>query len=867
MTRWPTAAACLTALVACAGAASAGQTPAADAPPVFRSGVEIVRMDARMLDRSGRPVKDVRQDEVTVLENGQPRPIVFFQHLDEPDAPYVDVASRTIGAEVSTNRGAPRGHLYVLVFDQQHLSAGNEPRARLAAERFLRTRVRPGDRVALAAFPGPGITLTFTQDVERVIAELPRVRGDLDRLGQGVLGAMTTFEARQIIRGNDLVLSQVATRLAAQQGTTDVAGAGGGGGAGRGQSGGDPITTQLVREDAQTIVRREDEGSRQFLLALTALLRQLEGVEGRKAVVLVSEGFFVDNLSRDLERAAAAAARAYGVVYALDVNRRSDTLRDTAPTAGAAQNEVASRLESIGGLAAETDGTLFVDASSNLDAVFDRIAAESQDYYLLGFEPSAAARESRNTYRRVSIQVHRPGVTVKARSGYAPDPAEPTPADRRRTIDAALRAPYPQQGLPLEFTTYVLGGASAARQRVVLSVDATLPIASPGAKPADVVFVVKAVRDGRVTASGTDELALPATSAPGEAVGRSPYKVQFELAPGDYMMRVIVREPGGLIGSADRRFTVRALGAADVTASDLVFGSATGLAVRPAGRAGDVLPGVVEVYGPSEPSVSDVRVRVALASVGATPTLEMEGEALPPVLAERGFVRQVRLDLPLQGLAPGQYVARAIVTAGGRTVAELSREIDVVTSGPGGEARSTPGEASTNTLRPVDPREILRGVVAQQVLERASRTADAAALREAFADARAGAWDAVDRAIAAPTSAGHAAALLAGLARFARGDHAGALAAWPSALTDSDAGVAFLAGWAHALGGDDRQAIGAWRQAVRLDPSLVSGYLAIAEACVRLAAPELAVQALRTGVEAVPDSVELRQRLAQLSRP
>lgn len=351
-------------------------------------------------------------------------------------------------------------------------------------------------------------------------------------------------------------------------------------------------------------------------------------------------------------------------------------------------------------------------------------------------------------------------------------------------------------------------------------------------------------------------------------MGHRPYKVQFELGPGDYMMRVIVREPGGLLGSADRRFTVRALGAADVTASDLVFGSATGLAVRPAGRAGDVLPGVVEVYGPNEASISDVRVRVALAPVGATPTLEMEGEALPPVLAERGFVRQVRLDLPLDGLAPGQYVARAIVVAGGRTVAELSREIDVVAGVAGADTPTARRDPAASTPRPVDPREVLRGVVAQQMLDRVSRMPDASAFREAFAEARGGKWDAVDRAVAAASaSSGPSMALLTGLARFARGDHAGALAAWPTALTDSDAGVAFLAGWAHALGGDDRLAIGAWRQAVRLDPSLVSGYLAIAEACVRLAAPELAVLALKTGVEAVPDSVELRQRLAQLSRP
>ncbi|MEZ5292731.1 MAG: VWA domain-containing protein [Vicinamibacterales bacterium] len=864
MTRWLSAFACA-ALLAAPLLARAGQAPA-DQTPVFRTGVEIARLDARVLDGAGRPVKDVRQDEVTVLENGQPRPVVFFQHVDEPDAPYVEVASRTIGSEVSTNRGAPRGHLYVLVFDQQHITAGNEQRARLAAERFLRTRIRPGDRVALAAFPGPGPRLTFSADVERAIAELPKVRGDLERTGIGALGSMTTYEARQIIRGNDLVLSQVATRLAAESGTTDTTRTGGA--AGR-AGGGDSYSTQLVREDASTIARREDERARQFLLALTALLRDLEGIEGRKAVVLVSEGFFVDNVSRDLERAAAAAARAHGVVYALDLNRRSDTLRDSGPTGGDTQAEVSSRLESIGGLAAETDGALFVDATSHMDDVFDRVAAESQDYYLVGFEPSAAALGNRAAYRRVSVSVRRRGVTVKARSGYALEPDTPSPADRRRGIDVALRAPFPQQGLPVEFTTYTLGGGSDARQRVVLSLEADLPIASPDARAADVVFVVKDAVDGRVAASGTDVMPLPDAPASDKATGRGAYKVQFDLGAGQYLMRVVVREPGGVMGSADRRFEVRALGAGDVTASDLVFGSEHGLAVRPTGHAGDVLPGVVEVYGPTERALADLRVRLAVAPVGQSPTLEMDGDPMPATLTDRGFVRPVQVDLPLDGLAPGQYVARGVVTAGGRIVAELSREIEVLAGPPAApSARPTTGAGATDP-RLVDPRSVLDGAVAKATLDRARLAAAAAGLAtDAFGIAASAGWDRLDGGIEPATGAAPSGQrLLAGMARFARRDFTGALEAWEPVLSDEDAGVAFLAGWAHAMAGDDREAIGAWRHAVQLDPTLVSAYLAIADACVRLDSPGLAVQALRAGLAALPDSPELAERLARLERP
>src|SRR4029079_8759701 len=92
--------------------------------------------------------------------------------IEEPAESYAETARRTSAGEVSTNQGAARGHLYVLVFDQAHISAGNEQRARLAAQEFVRTRLRPGDRVALYALPGPGPQIGFTSDWRRLPAAL-----------------------------------------------------------------------------------------------------------------------------------------------------------------------------------------------------------------------------------------------------------------------------------------------------------------------------------------------------------------------------------------------------------------------------------------------------------------------------------------------------------------------------------------------------------------------------------------------------------------------------------------------------------------------------------------------------------------------
>ena len=81
-----------------------------------------------------------------------------------------------------------------------------------------------------------------------------------------------------------------------------------------------------------------------------------------------------------------------------------------------------------------------------------------------------------------------------------------------------------------------------------------------------------------------------------------------------------------------------------------------------------------------------------------------------------------------------------------------------------------------------------------------------------------------------------------------------------------DGVAAFLLGWAFHGSGDDRQAISAWRRAAFVDPTLVPAHLALAEIYVRLSQPALAMQALRAGLAALPQSPELLDRLHQLER-
>jgi VWFA-related protein len=850
---------CLAVCVAVLGLASILSTSAQDRqnPPqaTFRSSVELVRLDVRVVDGQGRPVTDLRPEDLEVVDKGEVRPIVLFQRVAEPAGSYLEIGRRTIGAEVSTNRGAPRGHIYLLVFDQQHITAGNEQRARMAAAQFLKTRVKPGDRVALYAIPGPGPQVPLTADTHAISSRLFEVRGTLERDMLSSLGSMSMFEAYEAVRGNSAIIQRILTRLEGTDATLDTVRKLASQTAASSGASASELQAQ-IRDSARTLVTRSDAETRMVLSQLSDVIRTIAGIEGRKAIIFVSEGFFSDFVQNELEQVASAAAQASAVIYALDINRRGIDINQAEAVGTDDITETQFRLEPLGGLASDTSGELFTDAGGHLEVVFNRIAEQSMDYYIVGFEPAAGATaDDPRRYHRIEIRSKRPGTTVRSRTGYAVrDPA--LIRDRRRAIDMALSAPFPQQEVPIDLTTYVARGHALGAHRVVVSAQVELPVSGVASRrPADVVFVVKRAADGAIVASGTDLLALPDTPTSG-AIGVGTYNVQFEAPAGHYMMRLVVRDPAsGVTGSADRRFEVPDFDGTDLSASDLIIGGRPGtLPVRAKVYGTDTLVGSMEVYARRPGDLDDVVATAELAPVGGRPVLTARSE-IKPSSGDAG--RTIGIELPLGGIPPGDYVVKVIVRARGETAAERLREVQVAAGSP-------PPAAPP---RPADPVLVLGGDVVQRLVMRIQAGAADPAMRSAAEHATAQDWSALASALppAAVTPQGHA---LAGLAAFASRNYGRAVTEFESAMAGDPASAetAFVLGWARSANHDDTGAVTAWRQATLLDTALVPGYLALANAYQRLGQPALAAQALRAGLAARPDSFELQNKLAELER-
>lgn len=146
------------------------QTPEPRQTPTFRTGVIVVPLDVRVVDRSGKPVTDLKSSDFTIIEDGVPQRIVhfFFQTL----APSSEQAGdkpldlrKPLGETV-----APQNKRVFLIVLGRGRQVGPVKGVE-AATRFVKERLLPQDQVAIMAY---NRSTDFTTDHKRVVETLDR---------------------------------------------------------------------------------------------------------------------------------------------------------------------------------------------------------------------------------------------------------------------------------------------------------------------------------------------------------------------------------------------------------------------------------------------------------------------------------------------------------------------------------------------------------------------------------------------------------------------------------------------------------------------------------------------------------------------
>jgi VWFA-related protein len=246
---------------------------------------------------------------------------------------------------------------------------------------------------------------------------------------------------------------------------------------------------------------RDSERRTRTLAILAALERavfSLTGVRGRKELLLFSDGFVYDRGLQEVRQWRASAARRNVVVSFLDARSNppgaaGDQAAFAGPPPDLADMGAAAleqRGDEIGGALGLTEDTggVAVTGRDEFGAATRRILDESRVYYMLGYQPPTGKKP--RDWRKLKVDVNRPGTTVRARKGYTLRPAgaaeatlaryakEKDKADKDKSAGArnleitrALLDTHDEGGLPLRALPYLVDERTPGKMRVQVALE------------------------------------------------------------------------------------------------------------------------------------------------------------------------------------------------------------------------------------------------------------------------------------------------------------------------------------------------------------------------------------------------------------
>ena len=544
-------------------------TTAPEAPAIqFPSAVELVTVDAVVTDKKNVPIENLTLDSFKVFEDGKPQTISSFEAVILPPAPPTNLA-RT--RRISTNQSAElrTGRTFIIVFDDIHLQPFQSNRAKAAIDQFLKTGTRDGDRITLLATGGGAWWSTrMPEGYKELSALLKRLEGrEIPETGQD---RITEWEAMRIhIYRDKQVEERVARRFetyGVNPGMRDQSQAGLG-------FDGDP----LVQGRAAEVYYQATTKNKITLDTVERALSSLAGAKGRKSLILVGQGFIYDPNLDEFKDVVQASRRGNCAVYFVDTMGLGGM--PVAMTAeygpaidsqdiGAAFAENMERSEGAESIAADSGG-FTVKNSNDLNKGLQRIADETRVYYLLGYNPTNAARDGK--FRKIEVKVAGKDMRIRARKGYyAPLDGDPRGARKKAKggpdpqFQEALDSPYEMPEIPIRLTSYVFDETLLGKASAILHADVDLSAFTFNEKDGrysdtlEFLLVVAHRETGEFNRydQKIDMNLRPETRARYTKTW-FPIQRDFELLPGGYQAKLVIRDKNGSkVGTVIHEFEV-----------------------------------------------------------------------------------------------------------------------------------------------------------------------------------------------------------------------------------------------------------------------------------------------------------------------
>lgn len=556
-------------------AQSATPTPQSD--DVVKITTNLVQIDVSITDAKGKPINDIRRDEIEIYENGEKQPISGFSFVS---------SARTVTEKVAVDKNAaplpptivrPENvrRTIAIVVDDLSLSFQSAYQTRRSLKKFVDEQMQEGDMVAIVRTgAGIGALQQFTADKRILYAAIERVRWNPQ--GTGGITAFAPIEATP-----DLSL----------------------------QTSGDEESEDAPTGSGQTLDDfRQQVFATGTLGALRYIVQGMSQLPGRKSVILFSDGFklfetnaiggkqssIVFDFVRELVD---VANRASVVFYTVDARglqftgiTAADAITDNSPDAinsasASRRDQLLDNQEGLSFLADETGG--FAVKNNNDLAGGVRKILDDQSYYLVGYEPDGDTFDAaKRRYNKIEVKVLRKGATARYRSGFfnvadkvTTPAASPTlsPIDQ---LETAIVSPFAVNGINLRLNAlYGNDARSGDFVRSLLHINgADLKFVDEPGDRKKAVFDVLAMSfgdNGQLVEkiAKTYTLTIRSDGLKRLIDDGIVYHFSFPVKkPGAYQFRVAIRDAqGGKVGSSSQFIEVPDLKKQRITLSSLVI--------------------------------------------------------------------------------------------------------------------------------------------------------------------------------------------------------------------------------------------------------------------------------------------------------
>ncbi|HZR23088.1 MAG TPA: VWA domain-containing protein [Vicinamibacterales bacterium] len=392
-------------------------------PPTFRTGTDVVEVDVVVHDKNGVFVSDLSADDFIVEDNGRPQSVdqIYLHLLSTPQGRDATSSDRFVP---TAERGGSHRTI-VVVFDSDHLSTSGFKRTKDAALTLFEKQFLDGVDMGGIVVDGRIVNNRLTSVREELVKAIKNATPSTTKssrvMEERQFPRMSEIEAVRIRVNNDRSLRDEVIRRALEEDPNMRA----------------DMVESMVDVKSMDMATSTQAITSRTVQVLKALMSGLERIEGRKTVVLLTEGFIAEESWPLVRDAVTFAARANTRIYTLDARGLDRGLRsvfDVAPGSQDANLHMLQQMDfggdAMNSLAVDTGGFV-VRNTNDFARAIERIADDSGNYYVLGYR-STTPQDGK--FHSLTVKSKRPGLAVRARRGYlaTPRPAVAiTEAERR----------------------------------------------------------------------------------------------------------------------------------------------------------------------------------------------------------------------------------------------------------------------------------------------------------------------------------------------------------------------------------------------------------------------------------------------------